>query len=261
MLKKKESAIEIRHLSDFKIDGRCKNIIDCIRRVRIIYWVIGIGAALAFFLIFMPDSMRDLFFRRLRSQWVLTVLAAAFCIVAVSLVWKTGERIDVWIFTAFNIRGQREHWVDWTMLALTQLGSGVFAMLTAVFYFLRANHIFAYEIVLGTLSLWLVVELLKIMIRRPRPYVTLKNIRVVGPKAGGNSFPSGHTSQSFFLAVLFSHYYQVGLPVAFIFYAAALTVGLTRMYVGMHYPRDVIGGSVLGTAWGLFGVIINNYFF
>ncbi len=37
-------------------------------------------------------------------------------------------------------------------------------------------------------------------------------------------------------------------------------VGITRMYVGAHYPRDVLAGAILGIVWGLFGMIIEGNF-
>jgi membrane-associated phospholipid phosphatase len=58
--------------------------------------------------------------------------------------------------------------------------------------------------------------------------------------------------------MLFQHF-DPGILGALILYSIALLVGLTRIYVGMHYPRDVIAGSVLGTAWGLLGAIVNSY--
>jgi len=179
--------------------------------------------------------------------------------VAVSLVWSTGQRIDVWVFMYFNMRGWRTPFVDWMMLGFTQIGNGIFAMVIAVILFLGVNHMLAYELILGTLTLWLVVELIKVIIHRTRPYIKLKGIRIVGSRAGGQSFPSGHTSQSFFMATLLLHYYQFGFFVWVVLYAIALLVGITRIYVGMHYPRDVLGGAILGIAWGLLGVIVNSY--
>ncbi len=260
-LMRSDDSVEIRHLSDFSVNGRCKNFISCIRKIPITFWIIGTASLLILLLIFMPQDAREILWHRIKSNVFLTVLITTFCVVSVSLVWKTGEKIDVWIFTVFNVWGDRPPWVDWTMLAMTQIGSGVFSFLVAVYFYLSGNRIFAYEIALGTLSLWLVVESLKFLIRRPRPYVSLKNIRIVGNRAGGHSFPSGHTSQAFFMASLFSHYFQLDLIDILILYILALAVGVTRMYVGMHYPRDVIGGSMLGTAWGLFGVMVNNYLF
>jgi len=62
------------------------------------------------------------------------------------------------------------------------------------------------------------------------------------------------------MATLLLHYFKVDLYVWFVLYAIALLVGFTRIYVGMHYPRDVLGGAMLGTACGLVGVIINSSF-
>jgi membrane-associated phospholipid phosphatase len=40
-----------------------------------------------------------------------------------------------------------------------------------------------------------------------------------------------------------------------------MIIGITRIYVGMHYPRDVIAGAILGVSWGLLGAIVNAYIF
>ena len=87
-----------------------------------------------------------------------------------------------------------------------------------------------------------------------------KNIRIVGNLEVGIPFPVDIQARHFSW-LLFSHYFQLDLIDILILYILALAVGVTRMYVGMHYPRDVIGGSMLGTAWGLFGVMVNNYLF
>ena len=47
--------------------------------------------------------------------------------------------------------------------------------------------------------------------------------------------------------------------VVFLLYAIALLVGITRMYVGAHYPRDVLAGAILGSAWGLLGALVDGY--
>ena len=46
---------------------------------------------------------------------------------------------------------------------------------------------------------------------------------------------------------------------ALLLYTIALLVGVTRMYVGAHYPRDVLAGAILGSAWGMLGMIIAGY--
>ena len=44
-------------------------------------------------------------------------------------------------------------------------------------------------------------------------------------------------------------------------YAVALLVGFTRIYVGAHDPRDVIGGAVLGSVWGILATFVDPYWF
>ena len=55
-------------------------------------------------------------------------------------------------------------------------------------------------------------------------------------------------------------HFHASVGVAVLLYTIALLVGITRMYVGAHYPRDVLAGAILGSAWGLLGAIVNGYF-
>ena len=61
------------------------------------------------------------------------------------------------------------------------------------------------------------------------------------------------------MATLLAAYFDAGVWAMCLLYASALLVGITRMYVGAHYPRDVLAGAVLGTAWGLLGGIVFRY--
>jgi membrane-associated phospholipid phosphatase len=112
---------------------------------------------------------------------------------------------------------------------------------------------------LGTLTLGTVVALVKGLVRRGRPCVGLSQARTVGRRAGGRSFPSGHTSQAFFTATLMAGYLNAGVWAVFLLHTIALLVGITRVYVGAHYPRDVLAGAILGSAWGLLGGIVYGY--
>ena len=64
----------------------------------------------------------------------------------------------------------------------------------------------------------------------------------------GSSFPSGHTSTSFACATVLSFFVPSAAPA---FYVLALAIGFSRIYVGVHWPLDVLGGAVLGVAVGL----------
>jgi membrane-associated phospholipid phosphatase len=145
------------------------------------------------------------------------------------------------------------------MFVITQLGSGMAALAIALVLFFTNNRRLAYELILGSVLLWLVVLLIKILIHRSRPSFQLTEARIVGYKQVGQSFPSGHTSQAFFLAVLLTQHFHLSMWITLLVFAAALMVGVTRMYVGAHYPRDVLAGIVLGSAWGLIWVVSSGY--
>ncbi|HEX3027232.1 MAG TPA: phosphatase PAP2 family protein [Clostridia bacterium] len=260
-MKKNPNNQEIKPLPEVRIPGTLGRAAHWIAHIRPIYWLFIVVSALALCSIFSPRTIWAVLKEAIRAQKYLVVSLAIFSLLAISLIWKTGQRIDVWVFQYINNRGHRPPWLDGLMLGLTQIGNGVFAYLVAFVLYLRVKHLLAYELIFGNLTLWLTVELIKILIRRSRPYSMLDKTRVVGNRERGTSFPSGHTSQAFFMASLFAHYYYTGFCLTFLLYAIALFVGITRMYVGMHYPRDVLGGVILGSAWGILGMIINSYIF
>ena len=90
---------------------------------------------------------------------------------------------------------------------------------------------------------------MKYSFKRSRPYI--KNPDLIATGSGNSpSFPSGHTSVAFSTATsLYLAYpkWYVAVPA----FAYAASVGYSRMYLGMHYPSDVLAGAVIGagSAW------------
>ncbi len=100
-----------------------------------------------------------------------------------------------------------------------------------------------------------VSELLKLWVQRPRPCQTLEAVRVlVGCSGRSFSFPSSHATNISAQALLFAYFYRP--PIAPLLLIAAL-VGYSRVYVGVHYPTDVLAGFLVGLGcatlliWGL----------
>ena len=88
--------------------------------------------------------------------------------------------------------------------------------------------------------------LLKNSINRTRPFVTYPNDIHKHSVAGSKSYPSGHTSMAFATATMISLEYPKWYIIAPAFIYAS-GVGYSRMYLGVHYPTDVLAGAVLGT--------------
>jgi membrane-associated phospholipid phosphatase len=217
-----------------------------------------LGIALVLTLVFLPESGRTSLWNALVTQRGLVLLLAVFALVTVSLIWSAGQRLDMRIFQLLNLP-EYPGWLDRAMWITTQLGNMLVAFLLALLLFILNYRRLAVEIVLGTLSLWLLVELIKTLSDRQRPFHSLDNARVIGWRERGRSFPSGHTSQIFFLMTLMIHSLKLGLWISVALYALAALVGLTRIYVGAHYPRDVLAGIVLGSAWGLLAMLVDGY--
>jgi undecaprenyl-diphosphatase len=87
--------------------------------------------------------------------------------------------------------------------------------------------------------------LLKTTIDRARPFVTYPDDIHKHSVAGSKSYPSGHTSMAFAAATSISLQYPKWYVIAPAFIYAS-GVGYSRMYLGVHYPTDVLAGAVLG---------------
>jgi undecaprenyl-diphosphatase len=79
---------------------------------------------------------------------------------------------------------------------------------------------------------------------RVRPWGRYPGPLPLGHVPKDPSFPSGHTTIAFAAATVLSYYRPRWTPA---FFLLAVAIGFSRVYVGVHYPLDVIAGAVLGT--------------
>jgi membrane-associated phospholipid phosphatase len=86
---------------------------------------------------------------------------------------------------------------------------------------------------------------LKMVIQRERPYHVLEDVRLPGTPAGGYSMPSGHATAAWALATSLSlHYPKSSVIIPSMLYA--LGVSVSRPYLGVHYPSDLLVGAIIG---------------
>ncbi|MDQ0231152.1 phosphatase PAP2 family protein [Metabacillus malikii] len=101
------------------------------------------------------------------------------------------------------------------------------------------------------------VALVKKLYPRKRPYIALMETKVTDNPLQDHSFPSGHTTAIFSVIIPFILFIPelslVLLPLAF-------SVAVSRMYLGLHYPSDVLVGCLLGCTSGIFSsFMLENY--
>ena len=150
------------------------------------------------------------------------------------------------------IQGLHMSWLDPIVSFYTKLGdAGLLWIVLSLAMLLWKPTRKAGVLALGAMVLGLIVTNLTIkpLISRPRPWLDWPIVPLVTEK-DPNSFPSGHTCAAFAAGMVWVR----ALPwkwgrIAAV--AAAAVMGLSRLYVGVHYPTDVLAGAVIGSlcAW------------
>ncbi len=164
------------------------------------------------------------------------------------MILRWDPSILLWIQENF-----RAPWMDAFWIGITKLGdAGWFWIVTILLLlcFKKTRKI----ALMAALSLILCVVLnnlvLKTLVNRVRPYDAIAQLRALVPPLKDSSFPSGHTSVSFSVAWI---YYLVGnKKVGIAALVLAALIGLSRLYVGVHYPSDVLVGMLLGSGCAFF---------
>ncbi len=135
-------------------------------------------------------------------------------------------------------------------LAISGVGTaGIIWFIIAILLFLREekkDHWFFLPFILAGGTSWTIVEFfLKPLIARVRPNEIMGAI-IVGPGSDGFSFPSGHSTIAWALATVLAHKEPKWKT---FFFILAFLISFSRIYIGKHFPLDVIFGALLG--WGI----------
>jgi len=97
------------------------------------------------------------------------------------------------------------------------------------------------------------VQLIKKFFPRKRPYLTLEKTKVPMNPLQDHSFPSGHTTAIFSVIIPFV---LLNPYLALILIPLGFCVGLSRIYLGLHYPSDCIAGLLLGSSVGTLSFLL-----
>ena len=187
---------------------------------------------------------------------IVTVGAAVFAQIAQAMVEGQTQSFDEAILTFMGQNGAP--WLDTTALEVTALGARVVVymvvLVASAFLWQSRHHYSAALLWVAVIGAGLINTVLKISFNRPRPDVFPWRTQHVGLA----SFPSGHAMTSIVvygtLAFLIARLAPTRLLKRLVWALAIfviLVVGLSRLYLGVHYPSDVLAGFVIGAAWAV----------
>ncbi len=158
---------------------------------------------------------------------------------------ELAESLDKNIFNFFNDT-IKNNVFDAALPMITRLGEDLVIILIAILLFFlgKKKEKIASMLVFAALFLSrLSVLVLKRITHRPRPFFVYENVNLIG-KPIFSSFPSGHTTLATAICIILCFKYRRFSPA---FIALAILVGISRLYVGQHYPSDVMAGFILGS--------------
>lgn len=128
---------------------------------------------------------------------------------------------------------------------ITSLGDGGFWTITGLLMlcFKKTRRVGITALISLMICSLMTNQILKNLFARPRPFQEIIDVISLIRKPMGYSFPSGHTSSSFAAAII---YYRMlpkryGVPALIL----AGMIGFSRLYLGVHYPSDVLGGIIV----------------
>ncbi len=169
------------------------------------------------------------------------------------------SRFDLRLFRAiFNYR--RDSFLPAFFRVISFIGGGYFYFLFAIYMYFAQPELFKPTMFVSLIGFGIhlpIYFILKNMIRRVRPFNAHNDIDNMVYPIDEFSFPSGHTAAAFLVAFIISHFIPA---LAVYMYIYASLVGLSRIYVGVHYPSDIIAGAAFGTGVGWGAVYIVNHF-
>ena len=151
------------------------------------------------------------------------------------------------------INGYHYPFFDKVMLLFTSTGNGlviaaILLIMLAVFDKKKMFRVFITVLLAGVMG-GVVVHLLKLGVGDSRPLAIFPEAHFLGDPLRMGSFPSGHTQLCFSTATILVKEYEKRWKLLYLW---AIVVGFSRIYVGAHFPLDVIAGGIIGYLSGKF---------
>ncbi|MCA0757462.1 phosphatase PAP2 family protein [Paenibacillus sp. N4] len=168
---------------------------------------------------------------------------------------KTNEqRVLIWA-NRRPVGGKGHRLLGRWFSTVTHMGGATFTLATALLYALLAPapwSMTGWQCLTAVIISHLPVAIVKRKFKRLRPYQAMTHVHTCPKPLVDSSFPSGHTTAIFawLMPILLTSgaLFMFLLPLGLVI---GVSVGWSRMYLGLHYPSDVVAGAVIGTATAL----------
>lgn len=158
---------------------------------------------------------------------------------------KWDEDVILWISKNSN------KFLDKLMVCITRLGDGglIWVLVAISFLITKSYKSVSLKILLSLCLTTLVGEVsIKRIVGRLRPSQVISKEDLLIKKPTSYSFPSGHTASSFGVTIILSEEFP---HLSVLFFSIACLIGISRVYLKVHYPTDVIFGAIVGTVCGV----------
>lgn len=174
-------------------------------------------------------------------------------------VWGTLQGFDGPLFRSVNHAGTN-FGLDLLMVFFTVIGLSYILIILVVPLWIWKLKERAFDLVILIVSSDIVSEVLKQIFERPRPFDVLSDVHMLRwdglTGASGFSFPSGHALRVFAIGVYFL--YRVSGRVKLVSLSAAVLIGISRIYLGLHWPTDVMAGAAIGAVLACTVIIVGR---
>jgi undecaprenyl-diphosphatase len=162
--------------------------------------------------------------------------------------------MDLYLFHLINQFALKWVWLDvFGRFGAQYLGYIliIFLFFFLIFNFKKYRKTVVQTITAVVLARLIFVEIIRWLLPRPRPFLSLADVNLLIKHSASSAFPSGHAAFFFALsAVVYLYNKKIGIW----FLAGAFLISLARVFVGVHWPSDVLVGGLVGifSAWLVF---------
>lgn len=188
-----------------------------------------------------------------------SLLLIIFLVITYLMITKNMNSFDQSIYN--YLIGKRSDFLDTYFTNITKLANTSTIIIVLCILLLTTDKKYSNILVLCVSINIIINNMIKYIIRRPRP----NHLRLI--KEWGYSYPSGHSMASiaiygFLIYYIYKKIENIYLKISLITILSLLiiSIGLSRIYVGVHYPSDVLAGFVLAISISIIIIITYNYY-